>query len=77
MYYIFKTFLLKELRFTETNNGLDADVFKDVMGRKEALWVTHPMCWGGQEQEASHLTPRLWGLMLLRRPSQLTVVFAS
>lgn len=56
MYDIFRTSLLKELRFTETNNGLDADVFKDVMGWKEALWVTHPMCWSGQEQKVSHLT---------------------
>lgn len=61
MYYIFKTFLLKELHFTETNNGLDADVFKDVMGRKEALWVTHPMCWSGQTQAVSHLTPLTLG----------------
>lgn len=36
---MFWTFLLKDLHFAETNNGLDADIVKEMVRRDEACWV--------------------------------------
>lgn len=73
MDYIFWTFLLKELRLTEPNNGLDAEVFQDVTGTNKAPFA-------GVGRDRSHTpTPLISEGWHCSEAAlfQLTVVFAS